>query len=142
MKNRWVLVADSTCARIFAEGDKGLELQQELVHPSSREHNQDLIGNRPNQNQHSMEKDVKGNQPDRLRDDASAEFAKELGNFLATAHSQNRFRQLVLIADPRFLGMLRKELSRPVEDAVTGSIDKRALQMRPAEVAELLEQAL
>jgi protein required for attachment to host cells len=55
-----------------------------------------------------------------------------------SAHARNRFRELMLIADPRFLGLLRGKLSAAVEGAVTGSIDKRALQMSPHELGELV----
>ena len=139
MSNSWVLVADSAQARILEYDDKDrLEPVEEFDHPASREHGRDLIGNRPNQNQHSMEKTRKGEEHQALRDDESRRFAKQLGSVLSTAHARNRFRRLVLVADPRFLGMLRQELSDPVADCVTTSIGKNAIRLTATKLADLV----
>jgi protein required for attachment to host cells len=138
VKHRWVVIADSAQGRIMQFGSEGLELVESFEHPASQESNRDLIGNRPGQNQHGMEKDLKGNEPHALHADEALRFAKQLGNFLATAHAQNRFADLVLVADPKFLGLLRGELSRPVASCVSASINRRALGMKPREVAELV----
>jgi len=138
MTDRWVLVADSTQARILEYQKDKLEPVQQFEHPESREQGRDLMGNRPNQNQHGMEKIRKGDESHALRDDESRRFARELSGFLATAHSQNRFRELVLVADPRFLGMLRAEFAKPVAGCVSASIDKSAVRMKPKELADLV----
>ena len=134
----WVLVADSTQARILERQKDALEPVGEFDHPESREQGRDLMGNRPNENQHTMEKGHKGAEIQGLRDVESIKFAKELSGFLSTAHSQNRFRELVIVADPRFLGMLRAELGKPVTDAVTKSIGKNAVRLKPAELANVI----
>ncbi len=141
LRHRWVVIADSAQGRIMQYGDRGLELVESFEHPESQEANRDLIGNRPDQNQHNMERDLKGNEPHALRDDESLRFAKQLGNYLAIAHAQNRFADLVLVADPRFLGLLRAELTRPVAACVSASINRRALNLKPREVAELVGAA-
>ena len=142
MSNGWVLVADSAQARILEYDDKDkLEPVEELDHPASRDQGRDLIGNRPNQNQHNMEKTRKGEEHQALRDDESRRFAKEVSSFLSAAHSRNRFRQLVVIADPRFLGMLRQELADPVASCVSKSIDKNAVRLRAEELAAMVAKA-
>jgi len=139
IKTEWVLVADSAYARIFERKDGALHLVQQLEHPESREQNHDLIGNRPYQNQHGMEKDLKGNQPQHLRDGEAAGFAKELANLLDKAHAQNQFAELVLVSDPRFLGLLRGELTKTVTRCVTGSVNRHAVQMKPEELSQLIQ---
>jgi len=128
MKTQWILVADSASARIFEPENQGthLKLVQELKHPESRAQGQ---------------KDGKGSESQGGRDEASVNFAKELGTLLTQAHSQHRYADLVLIADPRFLGMLRPELSSTVEASVSRSISKHAVQMGPPEIAELVARA-
>ncbi|WP_332644729.1 host attachment protein [Aeromicrobium sp.] len=138
MNTGWVLVADSAQARILEYDKHKLEPFKEFVHPESREHGQDLIGNRPNQNQHSMEKTRKGEEHQGLRDEESRKFAKQLSDYLSTAHAQNKFRKIVLVADPRFLGMLRQELSNPVAGCVASSIDKNVVRMNAKELATLV----
>lgn len=137
---RWILVADSTHARTYAQVKGELHLQDTLEHPQSREHSQDLMGNRPNQNQHPMEKGLKGDEAQSLRDDESQAFAREVSHMLSKAHATNRFAELVIVADPRFLGMLRATLSRPVTAAVTATVDKRALQMSSEQLTRLVEE--
>ncbi len=139
---RWILVADSAQARIYDFVDGELTLQETLERPQSREHSRDLMGNRPNQNQHQMEKDLKGNESQSLRDDESRVFAREVCQVLSKAHATNRFRELVMVADPRFLGLLRAHLSRPVAAVVAGTIDKHALQMKDRELTALMEQRI
>ncbi len=138
MSTGWVLVADSAQARILEYDKDKLGPVEEFDHPASREHGRDLIGNRPNQNQHSMEKTRKGEEHQGLRDDESKKFAKQLSNYLSTAHARNRFRKLILVADPRFLGMLRNELANPVTACVATSIDKNAVRMTAKELAALV----
>jgi protein required for attachment to host cells len=136
--NRWVLVADSAQAQLYLSEDGGLKPVGVLTHPESQEHNQDLMGNRPNANQHGMERDLKGDNPRSIREDEAVAFAKTVASYLATAHAQNRFSELVLVADPKFLGLLRKALARPVAAAVLTTINKRAVAMNPADVADLV----
>lgn len=142
MKMTWVLVADSASARIFQWERGQLRLLEERSHGPSQDHNRDLMGNRPNQNQHSMETALKGDEPQSLRDDEAPVFARELGDFLSKSHAQNRFGALVLVADPRFLGTLRGVLAAPVAKAVIGSMNKRAVDRSAEEVAELVQPQL
>ena len=139
MKGRWVVVADSASARFFAQTREGLVPVGERSHAESAEHSRDLMGNRPNANQHHMEKALKGDEPTSLRDDESRAFARDLADTLATAHARNQFSELVLVADPRFLGMLRAVLKKPVSDCVTLTLNQRAVDLRPEEVSDLLE---
>lgn len=141
MTNGWVLVADSAQASILEYQKDRLELVHAFEHPESREQGRDLMGNRPNQNQHNMEKSTKGDESQGLRDDESKRFAKELSDYLSTAHSQNRFRELVLVADPRFLGLLRAELGKPVAGCVTASVGKSAVRMEPRDLVKLLARS-
>lgn len=141
MKTRWVLVADSVTARIFQHEADGLREVHEMTHLASQEHNSDLIGNRPNQNQHGMEKDLKGNEPQSFREHESEKFAREIADHLHRMRSRNAFEELVLVADPRFLGQLRRTLTKTVQQLVIGTLDKRAVSMKPAEIESMITGA-
>lgn len=141
MKTRWVLVADSVTARIFQHEADGLREVHQMTHLASQEHNSDLMGNRPNQNQHGMERDLKGDEPQSLRDHESMTFAREVANHLHVQRARNAFEELVLVADPRFLGMLRQTLTKSVEPLVIGTLDKRAVSMKPAEIEHMITGA-
>ena len=142
MELTWVLAADSASARVFQWDGGQLRLLEEREHRASRDHNQDLMGNRPNQNQHSMETAIKGDEPQSVRDDESRVFARELGELLSKAHALGQFQRLVLVADPRFLGMLRAVLTAPVARAVVGSMHKRGNDKSADEVAEWVQPHL
>ncbi len=132
------MVADSTAARVFREDSGGLALERDYTHPASGEQSHDLMGNRPNENQHFMEKGLKGDEAQSLRDDESKAFARHLAEELAVAHAQNLFRELVLFADPRFRGMLRQSLKKNVLDCVSISINKRAVDWKPDRIEEAI----
>ena len=100
-----------------------MKLVEELAHPGSRDHGQKSGGSDQHQGG---------------RDEESVHFAKDLGAMLTTAHAQSRFGDLILIADPRFLGMLRSQLAATVETSVSRSIPKHAVQMKPPELEKLL----
>lgn len=51
-------------------------------------------------------------------------FAREVGRYLEKACHEHRFDQLVLVAPPKFLGALRKELHKDVERAVAEELPK------------------
>ncbi len=51
-------------------------------------------------------------------------FAREVGRYLDKARVDQRFDQLVLVAPPKFLGALRKELHKEVEKLVADELPK------------------
>ncbi|WP_350335481.1 host attachment family protein [Coralliovum pocilloporae] len=51
-------------------------------------------------------------------------FAVELSDFLYKAAHKNRFKHLVLVAPPRVLGDLRKELHKEVSARLIGELSK------------------
>ncbi len=65
-------------------------------------------------------------------------FARRLAARLLQLRQQDRVEELVLIAEPRFLGLLRRELPAALRDMVTREVarDLTAAQVEPiAEVA-------
>jgi len=65
-------------------------------------------------------------------------FSKELGRFLDHARMAQRFDRLVLLAPPRFLGMLRKELGKEVAKLVDEEIDRDLSWFRTDEIERYL----
>ena len=51
-------------------------------------------------------------------------FSREIGRFLDKARIERRYDRLFLIAPPRFLGMMRKQLGKEVEKLVGEALDK------------------
>jgi len=54
-------------------------------------------------------------------------------------HSQKHFDELVLVAPPKFLGMLRDELQNPLDKLVTRTVDKDLTRLTVHELVEALK---
>jgi protein required for attachment to host cells len=51
-------------------------------------------------------------------------LARRVGDYLEKARTDHRYDQLVVIAPPKFLGALRKEMGKEVEKLVAGEASK------------------
>lgn len=122
----WVLVADGEKALFFENtGNRKTpafrvvrELEQE--NPATREQGTSPPGRMhdPGPNQKSAMEQTDWH---RL---AEERFAKEAAQLLYRYAHENRFRQIVLVAAPRVLGELRKELHPEVASRVIGEVPK------------------
>lgn len=117
----WVVVADTGRARIFEAGRKLDELVevQGFVHGMHR----DKAGANPHGHagggiHHGLES------AETLKEHEVAASATALAGFLLQAFNQERFRDMVLVAAPDFLGELRKVLDVHVQAVISRAIDK------------------
>ena len=118
-----VIVADNARARIFASRDvlNHLAEQDDLIHSEARLANQDLVGDAAgkSRDQHGSLDPATSPKEHEARD-----FAKLLAKHLKALHNEQNFKQLFLIAPPKFLGLLRKELHKPLDQLVERTIHK------------------
>jgi len=145
MSKIWVLVSDTTRARVFAT-DKArgpLTEVETLLHAESRLHEQELTSDaRPGRNTggnggaHSLGHEVDTKKHEGIK------FAKTICDYLNLAHASNRFERLYIMAAPSFLGELRHNLSRPVSQAVSEEIAKNITRMDPGVIREHLPDFL
>ena len=145
MSRTWVLVAESSRAKLYsAKGRKTpLNEVEAFVHPATRLHEGDLVSDRAGsdggsvgQGRHVVDNKMtaKGHE--------SIVFAKELAKRLDSARNNGEFRQLILVAPPTFLGVLREQLDQEVMQQVTGQIDKNLVQQSPENVLKHLSEIL
>lgn len=142
MKTTWIVIANSSTARLFAnEGPTtGLKLVKEFSHPESREKASDLVSDRPGHNQSAgggHGSFVAATTPKKKEADR---FALELAKELDQGRSTNRFEQLILVASSPFLGDLNGHLTSHVRNTVKESIDKDYTRASDRELAGHLEQ--
>jgi len=143
MANTWILVAHDAGARVFANRGpgKGLELIEAIDHPEGRARDRDIVSDRPGR---SFRKDsgdprrasMSGSQGP--RDRVVSDFARALAGKLQHARVENRYERLVLVAPPRFLGLLRSSLDGPTAQLVIGSVDKDLASRKESELIEHL----
>lgn len=127
MNNIWILVAHRGGARVFENKGpgKGLNLLHDIPHPEGRLKNKDIGSDKPGrsfdsrgQGRHSLSSEQEPTAH------LAEQFAKQLSSLLEEGRNQQRYKKLVLVAEPRFLGNLRAVLSAPTAALVSGAVDK------------------
>ncbi len=130
MRKTWIVAAESSRARIFqAENRTKLQELQGLVNPKARARVLDLnadeaglVYDRMGQGRHHMENEV-----DPKKHEAEI-FAHEIAEYLDKARASGQFEELVLIAAPEFLGLLRKHLSPASAKTVARTVSKNLVR--------------
>ena len=124
MATTWIIAADSSRARILqVTGRERLQEVLDLVNPKGRMNDRELITDA-----HPRFRGTSGPGSDRQEMPAVEHevelFAKRVGDELEKARLEKRYDQLVLVAPPKFLGALRKELHKEVERLVADELPK------------------
>jgi len=145
MKTTWVLVADSSRARVFEATTARGEINEidTFVHTQSRLREQDLTTDLPGrafdshgQGRHAMGAKRSPKQQEQQN------FASQLDDYLDRARRQNRYDQLVIAAPPEFLGLIRAGLSNPTAKLVTTFVDKDLTREAPSHIRTYLPEYL
>lgn len=127
----WVVVAESSRARIFAVTGprKGLEEIAALAQPAARLKEGDLVSDAPGrsfdsggQGRHAM-----GNASEHKHHEAES-FARSIAGQLDTARQSREFAQLILVAPPHFLGLLRRYLTPACAATIVATVNKNLVQ--------------
>ena len=126
MKSTLIVVADNSRARIFiAEAPASpLEEIEALAHTESRLHDRELTSDLPGKIKveggvgHAFE------QPTDPKKHEADVFAHHVAQYLDEAHNAKQFEQLLIIAEPSFLGLLRNQLSEQIKKLVCFELAK------------------
>jgi protein required for attachment to host cells len=133
----WVLVADSGRARLLEMRRKPYTFQQlsEVVSDTRHLTSKELASDASGRVYHAQGPGTHGMQP---RSDphelAEEQFAGGLAKKVSQAASKGRFEHLVLVADARTLGRLRRDMGKAASDRVLG---ERALNLSNLPLQEL-----
>ncbi|HET7362098.1 MAG TPA: host attachment protein [Burkholderiales bacterium] len=127
MTTTWIVAADSSRARILQVTDRARQLAEvdDLLNPEGRVHDRELISDA-----HARFSGHGGGGPGSDREEMSATehatelFAKRVGDYLESARTAHRYDRLHLIAPPKFLGQLRKEIGKEVQKLVAQELPK------------------
>ena len=127
MNTIWILVANQAEAQIYSATrlPGSLTLVQTLSHEAGSAHARDLTSDAPGRvhdrmgsARHSMEPNTGVKEEERRR------FVKEMVDWLKAAHLKGEFDQLVLLAAPAVLGVIRKAVAGELAKAVIKEISK------------------
>jgi protein required for attachment to host cells len=135
MATTWIIAADESRARVLqVAGPDRLDEIDDLVNPSGRAQDRELQTDaEPRFNGHggvgkagsrSTGGPASDREAQRAVEHSVHTFAREVGRYLDRARLDHRFDQLVLMAPPKFLGALRKELHKEVEKLVADELPK------------------
>jgi protein required for attachment to host cells len=144
MKLTWILIANNTNARLFTADTPSSSLTEveDFTHAESRLHDRELTTDLPGK--------IKGDgggghafeQPTDPKKHEEQVFAYELAKYLDKAHNNGKFEQLLLVAEPSFLGLLREELSDAVKKTVCFELDKNIVKSSLADIRAHLPEYL
>ncbi|MCF7971364.1 MAG: host attachment protein [Methylococcaceae bacterium] len=142
MKPTWILVADSSRARFFVANSR-TELQDigELLHPEGRLHEHDMASDEPGRiasasGEHSYQKHISPKEQEVIN------FAKSIASYVEEALNAYKFEQLMIIAEPKFLGNLRKQLPDKIQNTVSFELDKNITMLSKEEIIKYLPKRL
>ena len=147
MATTWVLVAHDAGARVFENQGpgKGLTLLEEIDHPEGRMRDGELVSDRPGRSFRKDSGDPRRaamSQSQGPHDRVVATFARDLVQKLQQGRMQSRYDRLVLVAPPKFLGLLRSSLDAPTGQLVVGSLHKDLARSNEAELVEHLGEII
>lgn len=145
MNNIWILVAHRGGARLFENKGpgKGLNLLHDIPHPQGRLKNKDIGADKPGRSfdSHGQGRHALGTEQEPTAHVAE-QFAKQLSSMLDDGRNRQRYRKLVLVAEPRFLGNLRAALSSPTAALVTAAVGKDLGGVEPHNMPKYLDQVI
>lgn len=140
----WVIVAHRAGARFFEYAGRGkpLALIETLDHPEGRKLNSEIDSDRAGRIGEAAGKQNTADREQSAHEHVSQVFAHSIAEQLRQARNAHRFSRLVLVAEPKFLGMLLASLDGPTADMVVGRVAKDLAQTPDRDVAAHLQEVL
>ena len=144
MKMIWILVANQAEAQIYSSGQLpgNLLLVDVLANKEGTTHPRELISDAPGRafnstgsGRHAMEPNTGVKEEQRRR------FVKEMADRLQAAHLKGDFAQLVLMAAPAVLGVIRKSLTVGLKNTVIKEIPKDVIGQDVGKIQSQLARA-
>jgi protein required for attachment to host cells len=124
MDTTWIVVADSSRARVFEQGAKHLREIEDMINPGGHANNVRKDGDGK---LHDRNERMQGHVVEPPTSAASHEnevFARNVGDYLEQARNARRYGRLRLIAAPKFLGLMRSKLNKEVQKMVAQELPK------------------
>lgn len=139
----WILIADRTKARLLHVLPNGQGPFPELacfVHEAGRLQPRDRDSDEPGRVIHPAGY-ASAVEPHEDRDHVeSTRFASELASSLERSRQEQRFDRLIVIAPPKFLGVLREEWTPALRKMIQLEIHQDLLNLPDAELQQRLEE--
>ena len=136
----WVLSADAHKARLFEATTPHSKQMQEIktfLQPDAVLPEQELVSDAPGRYQNGAKVPRTTAKEKRVED-----FARDVTEFLETAHKKGEFYKLGIVAAPSMLGELRARFSEDLCRDLCFEIDKNVTHLGPLELRQQLPDRL
>lgn len=168
MSVTWIVVADSSRARILTPHEKDprpldeiihyagragyagpqkypaehLDEVDDLVHPVGQMRRQERESDRPGRvRAPGVAEPYEASHTD-FNHQMAEEFVREIVEYLTHARQEHQFDKLILVAPPLFLGVLRKHIPKALKQLVACEIDKDYTKLTSDEIRTHLPEEL
>ena len=142
MTTTWILSANRSSASLLESDWPGKSMRriQDIPHPQGRMQNQDIDTDKPSRVFDSFGEGRHSTSPKQEPTEHIAQqFALELAEMLNKGRLTNAYDKLVLISEPKFLGVLRAALDKNTESLVIQTVNKELLDVKEDELSEYLK---
>lgn len=145
MARTCVLVADSSRARLFiAEtATSSLAETETLTHPESRQHTRELTSDLPGKDHdanpsghHRMDVKIDPHKQEVIN------FARDIVDHLKADLSANHYKNIIIVAEPSFLGTLRNTIDKQTHKHVSLEVNKNLVKHSPEDIRSHLPKRL
>jgi protein required for attachment to host cells len=136
----WILIANRTGARIVDKQGRALSLVQELEHSRGRLRDREVDSDRQGRSS------ARGSAPHALspaegpHEHDARTFARVCADALRQGRLGGHYERLILVAEPRFLGLVRQALDDVTARMVSATVPKDLAQVGLRELAAHLPE--
>lgn len=127
MNRTWIVIAHRGGARVFEHRGpgKGLEPVAALEHPAGKLKNREIDSDKQGRafDRHGAGRHAYSREQEPT-EHLAGQFAREVADLIEDGRTGQKYERLVLVAEPRFLGMLRAALSPQAASLVSATLDK------------------
>lgn len=150
MDKTWILIANGSTARLFATDKRHREyhLLEQFLHPTSRQ-KEDAITSDHSSHRETRTTGLAGDrvygsfpEPTDPKDFEIDRFARDLAEYLERKRTDHSYEELVLVAPPKFRGLLNQHLDKNVVRMISQNIDKDYTSVPEHQLGETLESHL
>lgn len=142
MTTTWILTANRSSASLF-ESDwpgKSMRRLQDISHPQGQMQNREINTDKPGRSFDSVGQGRHSMSPKQEPTEHIAQqFALNLAELLNKGRLTHAYDKLVIVAGPKFLGILRAALDKNTASLVVQTVNKELLDVKEGDLAEYLK---
>ena len=138
----WILSANRSSASLFESDWPGKSMRriQDIPHPQGRMQNQDIDTDKPGRVFDRFGEGRHSTSPKQEPTEHIAQqFALDLAELLNKGRLTHAYDKLILVAEPKFLGVLRAALDKNTASLVIQTVNKELLDVKEEDLAEYLK---